>query len=183
MTDEIKVNRVNPQPVQPRPETASVAVEDKRNPMNNKTPWVILGVVLVILLAIGIIFRDKLFNSGSRSGISGTSTSKEQPYQAVFLTNGQVYFGKITGPSGDYLTLKDIWYLQVVQPQQPIQGQQPNQQQQQTQPQISLIKLGQELHGPVDEMHISKAQILFYEDLKNDGQVVKTILDEKAKQK
>jgi hypothetical protein len=43
-----------------------------------------------------------------------------------------------------------------------------------------LVKLGNELHGPVDEMHISKAQILFYEDLKTDGQVVKAIQAYKA---
>ncbi len=78
------------------------------------------------------------------------------------------------------MTLKDIFYLQVIQP--PLQGQQ---QPGQTapaaqQPQISLVKLGNELHGPVDEMHMSRTQVLFYEDLKEDSQVVKAIKDYKA---
>ena len=78
----------------------------------------------------------------------------------------------------DYITLSDIFYLQVVQP--PLQGTpqagQPAAQTTPTaQPQISLVKLGNELHGPVDLMHISRAQVLFYEDLKGDGSVVKAI--------
>jgi hypothetical protein len=74
--------------------------------------------------------------------------------------------------------LTDIYYLQVG----PQQGSAtaPNQPSTTPQQQISLVKLGNELHGPVDEMHISRAQILFYEDLKTDGQVVTAILKDKA---
>lgn len=182
MPDEIKVNRVNSQPVQPRSETGTLTQDFSASSRPSKLPWIVLGLIVVILLVVGVAFRDKLFGSSSKDKAAGSKTAQEQPYQAVFLTNGQVYFGKLSNTNSDFATLKDIWYLQVVQPQQPIQGQQPGEQQQ-TQPQISLIKLGQELHGPVDEMHISKTQILFYEDLKADGQVVKTITDEKAKQK
>jgi hypothetical protein len=77
----------------------------------------------------------------------------------------------------DYLTASDIYYLQVVQP--PLQGSGQDaaaaQAQAAAQPQISLVKLGNELHGPEDEMHISRAQVLFYENLKEDGSVVKAI--------
>ena len=90
-------------------------------------------------------------------------------YQAVFLTNGQVYFGQISNTESNYVTLKDIYYLQVG-PQQG-SGADVSQSQQS----ISLVKLGNELHGPEDEMHISRSQILFYEDLKKDGSVVKAI--------
>ena len=99
----------------------------------------------------------------------------------MFLTNGQVYFGKLSETRGDYATLKDIYYLQVVQP--PLQGQQQPDQaqtQSQAQPQISLVKLGQELHGPADEMKINRSQILFYEDLKTDSKVVQAINSYKA---
>ena len=41
--------------------------------------------------------------------------------------------------------------------------------------QISLIKLGNELHGPTDEMRITRSHILFIEDLKNDSAVVLAI--------
>jgi len=38
-----------------------------------------------------------------------------------------------------------------------------------------LIKLGSEIHGPDDEMIVSKDQILFFENLKKDSQVSASI--------
>lgn len=165
MSEEIKVNR---------PVMADSEVVSRRSA--SKTPWIVLAVVVVVLVIFGVLFRDKLFGAkGAMQANGGTMSSSA--YQAVFLTNGQVYFGKISNAQGDYATLKDIYYLQVVQ-QEPLQGTQAEGQAAGAaaqQPQISLVKLGNELHGPVDEMHISRAQILFYEDLKADGNVVKAI--------
>lgn len=42
---------------------------------------------------------------------------------------------------------------------------------------ISLAKLGNELHGPEDKMFINSDQLLFWENLKDDGQVAKAISD------
>lgn len=139
---------------------------------SSKMPWIVLLVVVVVIVILGVLFREKLFSKGGTTG----TMSKSGAYQAVFLTNGQVYFGKIEGMQDDFLTIKDIYYLQVVQP--PLQGTPATGQQApdtQAQPQISLVKLGNELHGPMDEMHVSRAQVLFYEDLKADGSVVKAI--------
>lgn len=175
MSDEVKMNR--PQVATTRPE-GSMSGDSNRG--GSKMPWIVLGVIVVVVVVLGVLFRDKLFKSPSTN-----STASTAAYQAVFLANGQVYFGKLTEADSDYATLKDIYYLQVVQP--PLQGQQtPGQTTatppatDQSQPQISLVKLGNELHGPVDEMHISRSQILFYEDLKNDGSVVKAIQAYKA---
>lgn len=136
-------------------------------------PWVILAIVLLVFVVVGVLFRDRLFPSQS------TSTAVEDQaassgYQAVFLSNGQVYFGKLSGMSASYSTLKDIYYLQVTTPPA-ADGSQLNQQQAQQQQQLSLVKLGQELHGPVDEMKINRDQILFYEDIKEDGRVMQAI--------
>lgn len=133
---------------------------------SSKMPWVILAlVVLIVLGVLGYMFRDKLSASKSSSALSG--------YQAVFLTNGQVYFGKISNPDSDYVTLKDIYYLQVNQQLQSA-GSSSTQQSDQ-QPQLSLVKLGNELHGPVDSMQINRSQVLFFEDLKSDGKVAQAI--------
>ena len=136
-------------------------------------PWLTVGSVLVLALAlVGFLFLERL-----KEG----NTQPADKYQAVFLTNGQVYFGKLSNPTRDYLTLRDIYYLQVTQP--PLQGSVGQTQQQATQgqqPQVSLVKLGNELHGPEDEMYISRSQLLFYEDLKEDGQVVKAIREYKV---
>ena len=135
-------------------------------------PWVILAVVLLVFVIAGVLFRDRLFPSDS------TSTTMEDQassgYQAVFLTNGQVYFGKLSGMTASYATLKDIYYLQVTTPPTS-DGSQLNQQQAAQQQQLSLVKLGEELHGPVDEMKINRDQILFYEDIKEDGRVMTAI--------
>lgn len=181
MSDEVRVNRPvsNSGGQQPMRQEYQPQGEMMPAAKNSKAPWIILVVVVVVLIVLGVLFRDKLFGaSGASTAASGTSSG----YQAVFLTNGQVYFGKLAYADSDYPVLTDIYYLQVVQP--PLQGQQTAGQAapaaSAAQPQISLVKLGNELHGPVDEMHIARAQILFYEDMKTDSQVYKAIQSYKA---
>lgn len=137
----------------------------------SKLPWVVLAVVVIVLVVFGVLFRDKWMGKGG-------AMTKSGDYQAVFLTNGQVYFGKMSEGGKGYLKLNDIFYLQVNQPQ--IQGSQETQQQAQAQPQLQLVKLGNELHGPEDEMYINRDQVLFYEDMKADAKVVEAIKEYKA---
>lgn len=125
----------------------------------------IAAVVIIIFVAIASYFLSPML-----SGV------KRGQYQAVFLTNGQVYFGKLENPSSRYLTLTDVYYLQVEN--QPQEGQNQNQQ---TQGEPKLIKLGEELHGPEDEMKILQTQVSFWENLKNDSKIVKAIEEYKKK--
>ena len=90
-------------------------------------------------------------------------------YQAVFLNNGQVYFGKIIAQDNNFVKLNDIYYLQLNQDLQNQGGDILNQ------PDMSLIKLGNELHGPEDEMEIILNNILFIENLARDSKVLKAI--------
>lgn len=99
-------------------------------------------------------------------------------YQAVFFTNGQVYFGKLQSANSDYLKLTDIYYLQT-QGEQASDSQNP-QQSTNAQKDVQLIKLGDEIHGPEDAMVISKDQVLFYENLKSDGKVAQSIAQFKS---
>ncbi len=141
-------------------------------PKASKLPWVILAVIVVALAVFAIVFRDKLMSGDDKM----QGEAKASGYQAVFLTNGQVYFGKLSeGRKGQYM-LRDIFYLQVQNPS--IQGSQ--EQSQQQEPKLSLIKLGEELHGPVDEMVLNKDHVLFYEDMKTDAKVVQKMLEYKA---
>jgi len=125
--------------------------------MENKK--LLVGGVAVVLVLVGLAWWLGWLPWG------GMAT-----YQAVFLTNNQVYFGKLAKQNSQYPVLTDIYYLRVTQPLQPSQ---PN-------PNISLIKLGDELHGPADKMEINRDQILFVEDLKPDSQVVRAIRDYRA---
>ncbi|GEM_PF-4792204 len=87
--------------------------------------------------------------------------------QAVFLTNGQIFFGSLKELNRDYAQISDVYYLQVSQELLP-SSQTPQQQ-------VSLVKLGNELYAPADQINIPKSQILHWEDMKVDSPVVQAI--------
>jgi hypothetical protein len=118
--------------------------------------------VLLIVSAVVFIANMTLQLMGKNSTDFGSARVSKDNYQAIFLTNGQVYFGKLSDVNSEYLKLTDIYYLQVKQASEDsIQNAEDKQQ-----PQISLAKLGKELHGPDDVMFISRDQVLFWENLK-----------------
>ncbi len=128
---------------------------------------IVISIVAVILLA-GIVFGGlTLARQLSGAAIDGGK------YQAVFLTSGQVYFGKLQNTNGDYFKLTDVFYLQTKtdttseNPQTSTTDQN----------NVELIKLGSEIHGPEDAMIISRDQVLFYENLKADGRVSQSIVN------
>jgi hypothetical protein len=92
-----------------------------------------------------------------------------------------VYFGKVKSVSDKALVLNDIYYLQVVT--KPLQGTQDTAATAQGQQELTLVKLGNEIHGPYDYMIINRDQILLTERLKNDSRVVQAINDYLNKQK
>lgn len=168
MSEEIRVNRPT------APTVGGQRYDDSSNHHShgsNKMPWIVLIIVVVIILGVGVIFREKIF------GITDSKTDKTKlsGYQAVFLTNGQVYFGKISHINKKYATLKDIYYLQVTQGVQGSGTQGQTAQQQQANQQLQLVKLGKELHGPDNVMTINTDQILFFEDMRTDGKVYDAI--------
>ncbi|HPN15423.1 MAG TPA: hypothetical protein PLF71_04940 [bacterium] len=101
-----------------------------------------------------------------------TNSAVYKPYgrQAVFLTNGQVYFGVVQSKDSGQIVLSDIYYLQSDRAAN-------NAANLESQQDIKLIKLGNELHGPEDRMEINRQHVLFIEDLKSDSKVVKAIQD------
>ena len=128
-------------------------------------PTLIVLAVLVVIAAGCLFWRRSLPKPDS------------SVYQAVFLTNGQVYFGKLQNAYSRAPVLEDVYYLQVNQPLQ--QGQTAagkNASSTSQQPQFALMKLGQtEVHGPQDKLFLMDQQILFWENLKPDSQVIQTI--------
>lgn len=122
------------------------------------TDWLsaISGAILAFLGFFAYVeAREKFFKTNKKNIIG---------YQAIFLTNGQVYFGKIVEADKDFVELKYIYYLQTGPEDSPNKLEA-----------SSLVKLGNELHGPDDAMYINRQQILFWENLKEDGQVLRAI--------
>ena len=142
---------------------------------SNITSLLILIVVVLLLGVGGVIAKSQGLFGGSLGGSvqkdTGTNISDDS---AVFLTNGQVYFGKIYGRSNGVLDLRNIYYLQVNQTVQPDQKPSASAAASPS-PQVSLVKLGNELHGPNDRMQINENQVLFTESLKSDSKVVQAI--------
>ncbi len=118
----------------------------------------LVAIILIVLIVLWLVSQL------TGADIFGIKKSK---WQAVFLSNGQVYFGRVVKETSKNVVLREIYYLQVAQPIQPGEAQAAQD--------LSLVKLGNELHGPMDEMRINRQQVLFIEDLRKDSKVVQAI--------
>ncbi len=124
------------------------------------------GGFLVLLLSVtvilvGVVYLLHLANPNASKYVAGNKL------QAVFLQNGQVYFGHIRTISQRYIKLQDIYYLNNANASANTQANTTNN--------LSLVKLGCELHGPYDEMIINQQQVTFWENLRDDSQVAKAV--------
>lgn len=155
-----------PRPVNQAPRPTYFAKRDNKKILG----FIALGVAVVVL--IGLVYLGASMLTQSKS--NPMASVKSNQYQAVFLNNNQVYFGKIKSINDKSIVLEDIYYLQVQQDVQPEDKTQDKENQQ-----LSLAKLGGELHGPEDNMYINTEQVLFWENLKDDGKVVQAIKSNK----
>lgn len=121
--------------------------------------------VAVILVAGGLLAWPMLQGPNT----PGIDSSK---YQAVFLVNGDIYFGKLESADRNYLKLTNIYYIQ-----SPTSKSADDQTEQTADDQnnVQLIKLGEEIYGPEDLMMISRDQVMLYENLKPDSKVAQAI--------
>ncbi len=121
-----------------------------------------MGTVVVLLLVSIILVV----------GFSGQHNESNYVYsnklQAVFLNTGQVYFGNIKTINPEFLVLQNIFYLQTNNQNGSSSSSTSNQN-------VSLVKLGCELHAPYDQMVINMSQVTFWENLQSTGQVAKAV--------
>lgn len=159
-------------PAHVTPRAKRTLSDDSKKP---KRKVIIAAVVAaLVLLAVGWYLFGRA--SGPAAAIDGSK------YQAVFFTNGQVYFGKLSLQSSDYMSLKNVYYLQNKSSSND-DNSSPQSASKQDTDDVELIKLGNEIHGPEDEMLIAKDQILFFENLKPAGSVSQTITSYQTKNK
>ncbi len=143
--------------------------ESKQNTMNKgKFNWLQIfnGLLLIgIALLIGLVALAITRVTNSNEG-KFVDTSK---YQAVFLNNGQVYFGNITSLNNQYVRMSNIYYLtQSASSTSSTNSSSSNN--------YSLVKLGcQQIHDPYDAMVINRDQITFWENLQDGGKVASSI--------
>ena len=161
--------------------------------------WIVgLTIFLAGILAAIMVLKSGILEFNPALTTAPAKTTKEAKesqasgYQAVFLTNDQVYFGKLVGyGTGATATLREVYYLRLsaaLQESAPLTGSsriKTNAAPSAPAPssEMVLIKLGSEMHGPVDEIKFNSAQILFVEDLRGDSKIVQAIKDYQAKNK
>jgi hypothetical protein len=138
----------------------------RKKKMSSKA-WI--WILLVLAIVLGVSGAYKFMGGGVMSG---------NGYYAVFLDNNQVYFGNLSHKKSAYVVLEDVYYLRVTQVlQKNDQGQDV------AVPDINLIKLGTELHKPVDKMEIQQDHILFIEELQKDSSILQAIDKYRGQQK
>lgn len=130
-------------------------------------------LIVVVLLILALIDAQYGIFSALRSNAQAKGR-----WQAVFLTNNQVYFGHLSSFGLKYFKLTDVYYIRSAQvPVTPAAT--PEEGANATQPQFEtrneLVKMTDDAHGPENELYIPKQQILFWQTLRQDSNIVRTI--------
>jgi hypothetical protein len=124
-----------------------------KNKMINKDKFIKAALIIAIILLMVLVY----ISFGNK-----VNTIKN-PYSAVFLRTGDMYFGKLS--RFPKLTLSDVWFLQVSN--------------QEDQAGFNLAKFSNAMFGPQDKMELSKENIVWISKLADDSQVVSFILQSK----
>lgn len=112
-------------------------------------------VVAALALLVFVAARAQLAGGGITLpfGSSASELIQRDAYQAVFLANGSSYFGKLQ-QRGEWFLLTDVFYLSV------------------SDDGTQIIKRGAEPQGPKEPMVIPASNVLFFENLRDDSEIV-----------
>lgn len=146
-----------------RQQSQRIELPENKPKKNFPKLTLIFWIIIILIIIFGIIKFDVL-------GVLNPSIKKTTEWQAIFLNDGQVYFGKVIKKDNDVLALEEIYYLQ-----NPGALQQGENNLNEKKGEINLIKLGNEIHGPTDQMQINWKNVLFVENLKQDSKIVNAI--------
>ena len=144
--------------------------EETRSAGKSRFKGILVALLIIVVLA-GVAYGAWYWSQKKSTFVVYDVTAS--PYYAVFLTNGQVYFGKPVSKSRSEFVLADVYYLQVSGEDTTLS------QQQSTEQRFALVKLGQEIHGPTDRLFINNQNILFYEQLSKESRAVQSIAEKK----
>lgn len=144
--------------------------------VKRRKPRRVLKTILVCLLLIGILAGA--WFGYQKIAYVGIDTSR---YQAVYLDNDDVYFGKVQKLLNGDILLNDVFRVQAAPvetaktPTSSTDTASTGSTQQSSE--IRLIKPGKELHAPDDTMLINTGKVRFIENIGNKSSVAKAIND------
>src|SRR4051812_2348843 len=105
-------------------------------PQSKRKPfYIIIPVIILVLVFSYLKINNALPHNSSK-------------WQAVFLSDGQVYFGKLSNYNNKFALLDRVYYLKFAQ------GLQEGGANAIASQQLNLIKLGGEAHGPENQMYL-----------------------------
>jgi hypothetical protein len=119
-----------------------------------------LGVVVLIILVA--LIAAAIARAGSATDPLASAVNRSE-YQAVFLTNGQVFFGRLTVPGGDYYYLRHVYYLSSGTATKTGGSS------------LTIRKLTNDVHGPQDLVILSRPQVLYVENLNPNGRAAQIL--------
>jgi hypothetical protein len=98
------------------------------------------------------------------TGCGSSDLQFPTPYQAVYLDNGQVFFGRLQDTGSAYFTLRDVFYIaqQVAPDKKEVKS--------------LLLKRGGEAHAP-DFMRINARHVVLIEPVAPDSRVAQLIME------
>jgi hypothetical protein len=165
----------NPHPGNPQPTQVHPVVEKQPKPEHKNSGMssyklyrigVVAAVAAIVVLLIGITLL--LYANNSNTKDTESSYIKDSKLQAVFLNTGQVYFGNINVLNNNFFVLSNIFYLQSNSSSTTATTSTSSSD-------VTLVKLGCELHMPYDQMVINRSEVTFWENLQSNGQVAKAV--------
>lgn len=141
-----------------------------KKPQNmRKERSIVIKAVLITCALVLIALLDA--NVGMLSSFQSSVASRSK-LQAIFLSNGQVYFGHLAPHGMNTYVLRNAYYLRSTRI--PVSGAEEGKEPQ-FQTQNELVKTTRDVHGPENDMFIPREQILFWQNLRSDSDVVRTI--------
>lgn len=148
----MKQTKKVPDPV-PGPDT--IEIKNLENKNMKKSKVIFFGIIIIIIIAIAVWAGVWI------AGMSGaTNPNALSPYSAVYLSTGDIYFGKLSWFPSPHMT--DAWLIERSQGQN-------------GQVQTALVPMKSVVWGPSDEIDFNSQDIVFSTRLVNNSQVVQAI--------
>jgi hypothetical protein len=119
----------------------------------NKSKIVFFMIVIMVVIALAV--WAGILIAGMRP--AGTNPDAPSPYSAVYLSTGDIYFGRLSWFPSPHMT--DVWFIE-------------RSQNQNGQSQVGVVPMKSVFWGPVDEVNFNARDIVFSTRLRNGSQIV-----------
>ncbi len=144
----------------------------------------VAGGALSVLLALGLLLGGRAWYEGLPPFGPG-----DEDWSAVYLVNGEAYFGRFAATPGSFARLREPYTLLVDGVAVTIggggaaAGRVPDAARAETPatvPDVRIRRVSAQTHGPVAEMHLDKRRILLVERLRSDSRLVSALREDRA---